>query len=88
MEPPFKPIKKELGSIVHTDGTIQVTETYPFNTHEELEELNEYLKSLDNQEYKKTMYLKSKVVELVYFVDYFEHLELYPEFKIKGDEEE
>ena len=37
---------------------------------------------------KKTVYLKSKVVELVYWVDYFQHIELYPEFKIKGDEEE
>lgn len=88
MENSFKPIKKELGGIVHNDGTIQVTDTYGFNTHEELEELNEYLESLDNQEYKKTVYLRHKVVELIYWVDYFEHIELYPEFKIKGDEEE
>ena len=88
MEPPFKPIKKKLGNIVHNDGTIQVTETYTFNTHEELEELNDYLTSLNNQEYKKTIYLRSKEVELIYWVDYFEHIELYPQFKIEGDEEE
>tara|TARA_A100000172_G_C3031250_1_gene106776 strand:+ start:61 stop:327 length:267 start_codon:yes stop_codon:yes gene_type:complete len=88
MESPFKPINKELGNVVHNDGTIQVTETYTFNTHEELEELKEYLESLDNQEYKKIIYLRRKEVELLYFVDYFQHIELNPEFKIKGDEEE
>ena len=88
MESPFKPIKKELGGIVHNDGTIQVTETYSFNTHEELKKLNEYLESLDNQEYKKIVYLKSKEVELTYWVNYFEHIELHPELEIKGDEEE
>ena len=55
---PIQTNKKELSSIVHNDGTTQVTETYAFNTHEELEELNEYLKSLDNQEYKKNSLLK------------------------------
>ncbi len=86
MESPFKPIKKELGSVVHKDGTVKVTETYAFNTHEELKELNEYLESLDNQDY--SIYLRSKIVELTYWVDYFEHIELYPQFKIEGDEEE
>jgi len=88
MENPFKSIQKELGGIVHNDGTIQVTETYTFNTHEELEELYEYFESLDNQEYKKTIYLRRNEVELIYWVNYFEHIELHPEFKIKGDEEE
>jgi hypothetical protein len=88
MENPFNPINKELGSIVFQDGTISVNETYVFNNHIELEDLHDYLKSLNNQKYEMLIHLDRKEIELTYYVNYFQHVELYPEFKIKGDEEE
>jgi hypothetical protein len=88
MESPFKPIKKELGDIVFQDGTVSVTETYVFNNHIELEDLHDYLKSLNNQKYEILIHLDRKEIALTYYVNYFQHVELYPEFKVKGDEEE
>ena len=88
METPFKPIKKQLGDIVFQDGTVAVTETYVFNNHIELEDLHDYLKSLDNQKYEILVHLDRKEIVLTYYANYFQHVELYPEFKIKGDEEE
>ena len=70
MESPFKPIKKQLGDIVFQDGTVTVNETYVFNNHIELENLHDYLKSLDNQKYEILVHLDRKEIVLTYYANY------------------